>query len=87
MGKYIDVLLVERLDGSPAVVSTPHCTGSEGDMVIFGDTEEHIGQVVLRTYEQEDSATLQILSSFTTIHPAKQVFRHKYTREDDTDGE
>lgn len=86
MGKSIDLLLVERLDGSPAVVTVPYCTGSEGDMVIFGDTEEHIGHVVLRTYEQEGSATLQILSSFTTVYPAKQAFRNSYTREDDADG-
>lgn len=82
MGKSIDLLLVERLDGSPAVVTAPYCTGSEGDMVIFGDTEDHIGQVVLRTYAQEDSTTMQILSSFTTIYPTKQMFRHCYTSED-----
>lgn len=86
MEKYIDILLVERLDGTPAVVTAPYCTGEEGDMVIFGDTEDHVGQVVLRAYENEDSALVQILRSFTDIHPAKQVFRHKYTREN-TNGE
>lgn len=82
MGKSIDLLLVKRLDGSPAVVTAPYCTGSDGDMVIFGDTEGHIGQVVLRTYAQEDSTTMQILSSFTAIYPTKQMFRHRYTSED-----
>ncbi len=87
MGNFVDLLLVERLDGSPAVVTAPYCTGSEGDMAIFGDSEDCIGQVVLRSYEQVDSSLIKILSSFTTIHPAKQLFRNKYTREDDPDGE
>lgn len=82
MEKMINILLVERLDGSPAAVSAPYGTGSEGDIVFFGDSEEHVGQIVSRAGTLEDSALIQMLRSFTAIYPAKQVFRHSYTREE-----
>ena len=86
MGKFINLLLVERADGTPAVVSAPYGTGSEGDLVIFGDPSHDIGMVVLRAGDREDSPMAQFLNAITTVYSAQQIFHPGYSKEDN-DGE
>lgn len=79
-----DILLVERLDGSPAIVVAPYLEGAEGSMIVFeGPDGEEIGSVVKRGYASPDTYIFDMLSAVTPIYEAKKIYRLHWEQEAD----
>ena len=90
MGSYelMNFFLVEKQDGSPAVVSAPFGAGYEGNHVLFDSgSGDELGLVRIKITEHEGSPLSEILTAFTTIHPAKQVYSLRWSKEEEDAGD
>ena len=81
--ELLDLLLVKKADGSPAIVTAPYLTGAEGAMVAFaGPHGEETGTIVMRSFTTPDSDTIQMLSAVAPIYEATRIFRLYWEQED-----
>ena len=84
--KYVDMLLVEREDGTPAVVIAPISAATEGDIVIFGSGQQ--ATVARSEWIDPETALYAIISAVVPVHEAERIYSHKLKwekREDDAD--
>ena len=78
MSKYIDVLLVEDLDGTPHVVTAPGCTAEKVDAVAFNGT---MGTVIHKAYMNPEKEEYAILAAMVPIYEADAVYILRYEKE------
>ena len=80
MYRYIGVLLVEELDGTPFVVKAPPYKADVGQIVTFGD---HTGKVVKCATMNPESEEYAILSAVIQIQEADALYAPRYVKEEE----